>query len=508
MPTAAIRYRDAPGVRKPRPLFALLADDRLVDHVRRGSHAAFEELYERHHRGMLAFCHHMLGSRHDAEEAVQQAFTAGYGDLQAGEGPGALKPWLYGIARHRCLSILRKRRLDAGSDGAYEGVAPDVTEEAERRSDVRDMLLGVSRLPEPQRTALVLFALCGHSQADVAAVLHCDDARVRALVYQARRSLLEDRRAQDIPCQEIRERLALGRGGALRRRAMRRHIKFCPGCAQFRAEVLRQRRLMGLVAPAVPTVTLKYKVLAAAGVAGGGGAGGGSAVGIGGSLSIAKLVAAALLVVATPVGEKILIRPGAGRASPAGHVRSSTAGSSGAGAPVVGPPVSSGAQLSLGAPLSSMGATREGAAVSLGGGFEVATGPRPAAGPARPPASLLDGPAGVAPPTAGKPGAGGQPSAPPQQAPRKGNGPEHRGHGGDSGKASAHRPASSGAAPGSQGQDHGKANHGTPPSRTPSSPPASPPGKDPGGRDPKRPPCAVPSVGVGQVVAPPACPTG
>jgi RNA polymerase sigma factor (sigma-70 family) len=498
MPTAAIRHRDAPGVRKPRPLFALLADDRLVDHVRRGSHAAFEELYERHHRGMLAFCHHMLGSLHDAEEAVQQTFAAGYGDLHSGQGPVALKPWLYGIARHRCLAILRKRRLDAGSDEAHEAVAPDVTEEAERRSDVHDMLLGVSRLPEPQRTALVLFALCGHSQADVAAVLHCDDARVRALVYQARGSLLEDRRAQEIPCQEIRERLALGRGGALRRRAMRRHIKYCPGCAEFRAEVLRQRRLMGLIAPAVPSVTLKYKVLAAAGVAGGGGAGGGSAVGVGGSLSAAKLVAAALLVVATPVGEKFLVRPGAKPASPAGHVRSSTAGSSGATAPVAGPPVSSGA------PLSPMRATREGAAVSLGVGFEAAAGPGRAAGPAKPPASHLVGAAGPARPAAGKLGAGGQRSGSPQQAGRKGNGPQNGSQGGSKGKASAHTPASAGEAPGSHGKGPGKADHGAPSSQSPA--PASPSGGDPGGRDPKRPPCAVPSVGVGQLVAPPGCP--
>ncbi|MDX6674956.1 MAG: hypothetical protein QOH11_2374 [Solirubrobacteraceae bacterium] len=497
MPAAVIRHHDASGVRKPRPLFALLADDRLVDHVRRGSHAAFEELYERHHRGMLAFCHHMLGSRHDAEEAVQQTFAAGYGDLHAGEGPVALKPWLYGIARHRCLAILRKRRLDGGSDEAHEGVAPDVTEEAERRSDVRDMLLGVSRLPEPQRTALVLFGLCGHSQADVAAVLHCDDARVRALVYQARKSLQEDRRAREIPCQEIRERLALGRGGALRRRAMRRHIKFCPGCAEFRAEVLRQRRLMGLVAPALPSVTLKSKVLAAAGVASGGGAGGGSAVGVGGSLGTAKLVAAALLVAATPIGERILVRQGADRASPAGHVHSSTAGSSGAGAPVVGPSVSAHA------PLSSMRAAREGRTLGLGGGFEAAAGPGAAARPARPPGSDVVAGAGPAPPAAAKPGAGGQRPEAPQQARRRGS--EDRSRGASRGKASAHRPASAGAAPGSHGQGPGTADHGAPSSQTPAPAPASPAGRDPGGGDPKRPPCAVPSVGVGPVVAPPGC---
>lgn len=505
MPTAAIRHRDASGVRKPRPLLALLADDRLVDHVRRGSHAAFEELYERHHRGMLAFCHHMLGSRHDAEEAVQQTFAAAYGDLHSGAGPLALKPWLYGIARHRCLAMLRKRRLDAGSDEAHEGVAPDVTEEAERRSDVRDMLLGVSRLPEPQRTALVLFGLCGHSQADVATILRCDDARVRALVYQARKSLLDDRRAREIPCQEIRERLSLGSGGALRRRAMRRHIKFCPGCAEFRAEVLRQRRLMGLVAPALPSVTLKSKVLAAAGVAGGGGAGGGSAVEIGGSLGTAKLVAAALLVAATPVGERLLVRHGAARPSPAGHVRSSLAGHvrsspagpSGAGAPVVGP------SSRAGGPLSPLRATRERGVLGLGVVLDAAARPGPAVGPARPPGSQAFAGAGPASPSVTEPGAAGQQRGSPQQVPRRGA--EGRSQGASRGKASAHRPASAGEAPGSHGQGPGRADHGAPSSQNPSPAPAPVPGRHPGAGDPKRPPCAVPSVGVGPVVAPPGC---
>ena len=492
MPTAAIRYGDAQVVRRPRPLIGLLGDDRLVDHVRRGSHAAFEALYERHHRGMLAFCQHMLGTRHDAEEAVQQAFTAAYDDLHSGERPAALKPWLYGIARHRCLAILRKRRLDAGSDAPQEGVTPALTEEVERRSDVRDMLLGVSRLPEPQRTALVLFGLCGHSQADVAAVLHCREARVRALVFQARNSLLEDRRARDIPCQEIREKLALGRGGALRRRAVRRHIKFCPGCAEFRAEVLRQRRLMGLVAPAVPSLTLKYKVLAAVGLTGGGGAGGGSAAGLGGSLSAAKVVTAALLVAATPVGGEILMRHGADRPSSGGSVRSPA--STRPGPP--GPPLPI-----LAAPLRSLLAPREGPAASLRGGLEAPAGPSDAAPGAEKPASPVADAGRPAPATAGT-GSGGAPESPsPKRAPRRGTEPGGA-TGGSSGKAASHRPGHAGAAPGSQGQGQRSAGHGLPsPKASPSPAPAPPPGHDPARR-----PCAVPSVKVGQLVVPPQCP--
>src|SRR4051794_41132712 len=319
VPDAAVRYVDVPLVGRSRPLLALLGDDRLVDQVCRGSHTAFEALYERHHRGILAFCRHMLGSSHDAEEAVQQSFTAAYTDLADGARPSSLKPWLYGIARHRCLELLRQRRKEADAEETVEGASPAVAEEVERRTEVREMLSEVSRLPEPQRTALVLFGLCGHPQSDVAAVLGCEETRVRALVYQARASLLEDRRARETPCHEIRERLALGRGGALRRRAVRRHVKFCPSCAEFRAEVLRQRRLMGFVPDAVPAAALKAQVLAAVGLAGAaGGAGGGAATSTG-LLSAAKVVTAALVLSATPVGGGMVLQRASEHRPPAHH---------------------------------------------------------------------------------------------------------------------------------------------------------------------------------------------
>ena len=61
--------------------------------------------------GILGFCRHMLGSREEAEDAVQQTFAAAYRDLlRDGEREITLKPWLFAIARNRCLSMLRARR--------------------------------------------------------------------------------------------------------------------------------------------------------------------------------------------------------------------------------------------------------------------------------------------------------------------------------------------------------------------------------------------------------------
>ena len=103
------------ALRPSRRLLAPLSDERLVQHTRRGNEAAFEVIYDRHHRALLAFCRHMLGSREESEDAVQQTFVSAYGDLAGSEKPIKLKAWLYTIARNRCLSILRARRSSSRS---------------------------------------------------------------------------------------------------------------------------------------------------------------------------------------------------------------------------------------------------------------------------------------------------------------------------------------------------------------------------------------------------------
>ena len=91
-------------------LLRVASDERLVALVRGGSEAAFEAIYDRHHRGILAFSRHMLSSADEAEDAVQHTFMAAYRHLVGGAAEIQLRPWLYTIARNRCLSMLRARR--------------------------------------------------------------------------------------------------------------------------------------------------------------------------------------------------------------------------------------------------------------------------------------------------------------------------------------------------------------------------------------------------------------
>src|SRR5215217_2181365 len=292
-----------PGRFGSKRLLALVGDERLVQQIRRGNELAFEVAFERHGGGILAFCRHMLGSREEAEDAVQHTFAAAFSDLQRdGERKIALKPWLYTIARNRCLSLLRTRReqttevMELPTEGLHEQVA--------RRSELRDVLADLRELPEEQRAALLLAEAGDLSHPEVAAVLGCEVARVKALVFRARSGLIERRAARNTPCAEIREQLANLRGGSLRRSELRHHLRHCPGCSEYREQVRHQRQMLAAALPVVPSLGLKSSVLSAAGAGGGGvggaAAAGGAAAGGGalsslGSAAVAKLALVSVL---------------------------------------------------------------------------------------------------------------------------------------------------------------------------------------------------------------------
>src|SRR5205085_10676880 len=97
-----------PGLRGPSPLLRLQSDERLIALTRRGHHASFETLCSRYQSRLLSFCRHMLGSREDAEDVLQEVFAAAFNAVLADEREINVRPWLYRIARNRSLNHLRK----------------------------------------------------------------------------------------------------------------------------------------------------------------------------------------------------------------------------------------------------------------------------------------------------------------------------------------------------------------------------------------------------------------
>ena len=245
---------------------ALATDEQLVSSIRGSDPAAFEALYERHQRELLSFCLYMLGSRADAEEALQVTFASAYRGLLADERPVVLRPWLFAIARNQCLSILRRRRptvelgeeATTGNDPAASG---DLFRELELREEIRHTLAGVRELPEGQRAAMVLAELHGLSQSEIGAAMGLRPEQVKALVYQARSSLISERSARDADCREIREELDTARGAALLKGKLRKHVRACPDCRTYADGMSRRRRGVGAFLPLLPWLTLKLRAL-------------------------------------------------------------------------------------------------------------------------------------------------------------------------------------------------------------------------------------------------------
>ncbi len=407
---------------------ALASDEELVGSIRRKDAAAFEALYERHRRELLSFCLYMLGSRADAEEALQVTFASAYRALLTDERPVALRPWLFTIARNQCLSILRRRRptVELGGEAplAADPGTGDPFHELEVREEIRQTLAGVRELPERQRAAMVLAELHGLSQAEVAEVLGVRPEQVKALVYQARSSLISERTARDADCSEIREELASARGAALLKGKLRRHVRACPDCRTY-ADGVRRRRGAGAFLPLLPWFTLKLRALqdalSGAGTeqltyAGGttlGGTVAGAAIVAGGPIkAIAVKVAAgaALLGLSTGLGAPVLSTPSVHH--------------SGAGVMLVAKP----AWLPLlGEEESATGATARGGGGSIGGGSGNLSGGQPPGGAGVPPLGGIEGGAGGAGGNGGY-GAGGGPGASGSDDGSGGHGPGQAAH--------------------------------------------------------------------------------
>ena len=326
---------------RSRKLLSAFGDERLIAQLRRGNEAAFEVLYDRHHAGVLSYCRHMLGSRDEAEDALQQAFVSAHADIVSSDKPIRFKAWIYTIARNRCLSLLRARREQPSADIDRVSTA-GLSDEVQHRADLRELLADMQELPDDQRDALILSELGALSHAEVAKVIGCEAAKVKSLVFQARSGLLERREARETPCHEIREQLSTLRGGSLRRGPLRRHLKACPGCTEFREDVRRQRQAFAAVLPVVPTLALKENALAAVGITAGsasvGAAGAGAGAVFVAKTGVAKVAVIAVATTGTVGGavavEKTVIDDGSkgGPATQAGDSRAAGAGAAGAAA--------------------------------------------------------------------------------------------------------------------------------------------------------------------------------
>jgi len=94
----------------------------LISQARAGDGDAFRELTEPHRKELRVHCYRMLGSLHDAEDALQDTLLMAWQGLGGFEGRASVRTWLYRIATNRCLNLLRSARRRAAKEWDVPGV--------------------------------------------------------------------------------------------------------------------------------------------------------------------------------------------------------------------------------------------------------------------------------------------------------------------------------------------------------------------------------------------------
>lgn len=267
----------AVSLRGPTPLLRLQSDERLIALVRRGNPAAFEMLVSRYGSRLLAFCRHMLGSREDAEDVLQEVFAASFNAILADDRPINVRPWLYRIARNRSLNHLRRVQpigVDSMDVHISEG-GVTTADKVHKREDFRLLVGDVQDLPETQKTALLLREIDALSYEQIAEAMETTIPSVKSLLVRARVSLAEAAEARTLTCEQVREELGEVAEGLCRSTApARRHVRGCERCQGFKSQLRTTNKALAVVFPVAPLLLLKKALLTQFGMTASAGAGG------------------------------------------------------------------------------------------------------------------------------------------------------------------------------------------------------------------------------------------
>ena len=178
------------GIRSP--LLRAAGDEKLIALTRRGRDDAYETLVERYRPRMLGFLQHMLRSREDAEDVLQEVYVAALRAMRTDDRPIQAKPWLYRIARNRALNHLRRPAdIAVESMDIFEGhgAASSALDAVAGRERLREIVSDVHDLPETQRTALILREFDALSYSEIADAMETTVPAVKSLLVRARMGL-------------------------------------------------------------------------------------------------------------------------------------------------------------------------------------------------------------------------------------------------------------------------------------------------------------------------------
>ncbi|MGV2919428.1 MULTISPECIES: RNA polymerase sigma factor [Streptomyces] len=170
-------------------------DGLLAVRAGEGDEEAFEELMRRHAPALLRLATRLLGSRTEAEDAVQESFVSAWRKLPEFRRDARFSTWIHRIVTNRCLNVLRSRRPSVDLEGVPEPQAPEheasPSRVAESHAAVADLSRAMAGLSPEQRVCWVLRELNGLAYETIAESVGISPEAVRGRVFRARRYLTE-----------------------------------------------------------------------------------------------------------------------------------------------------------------------------------------------------------------------------------------------------------------------------------------------------------------------------
>ena len=193
----------------------------LLEAARGGDKDAFARLVEPHRGALHAHCYRMLGSVHDAEDALQEALLSAWRGLARFEGRSSLRSWLYAIATNACLQAIERRPkrvlpvdYSPAADphdgpgepivesvwvepypderlGLEDGVAGPEARYEQRESVELAFIAALQHLPARQRAVLILRDVLGFSAREVAGALETTPTGVDSALQRAHKAVDE-----------------------------------------------------------------------------------------------------------------------------------------------------------------------------------------------------------------------------------------------------------------------------------------------------------------------------
>jgi RNA polymerase sigma factor (sigma-70 family) len=170
---------------------ALSLEGQQIVAARRDEPGAFDALVRRHQGPLFNFCLRMLGQPDDAADVAQETFVQLYSHLSQLDEYQPLSPWLFRVARNRCIDVIRRRRTVPFNTNETDEREPideePLPDELAEHKDLQRLLHeAIAQLPPSYAEVVALRYAADRSFAEIGQILDCDEGAARVRFHRAK----------------------------------------------------------------------------------------------------------------------------------------------------------------------------------------------------------------------------------------------------------------------------------------------------------------------------------